>query len=119
MFFDPSHLAGQGSGAPKDTELYDTLGLTPDAGPDQIKKAYRKLAVQWHPDKNPDNKDEAEARFKVISEAYSVLSDEKKKKIYDQFGKKGLENSGVDMGGVSPFEVFEGIFGGGGIPAGG
>ena len=115
MFFDPSQLNGNRE---KDTELYDTLGIPSDSNPEQIKKAYRKLAVQWHPDKNPDNKEGAEEKFKVISEAYSVLSDEKKKKIYDQFGKKGLENSGVDMGGVSPFEMFEGIFGGGGIPAG-
>lgn len=62
---------------------YQTLGVEKNATPQQIKKAYRKLAMKWHPDKNPNNKSEAEAKFKQIGEAYSVLSDETKRKKYD------------------------------------
>lgn len=55
---------------------------------------YRKLALRWHPDKNPDNQDEATIRFREVSEAYEVLIDDKKRKIYDQYGKEGLLNGG-------------------------
>jgi len=64
-------------------DYYQTLGVDKNATPQQIKKAYRKLAMKWHPDKNPNNKSEAEAKFKEIGEAYSVLSDEAKRKKYD------------------------------------
>lgn len=80
-------------------DYYQVLGVDKNATPDQIKKAYRKLAMKWHPDKNPNNKEAAEQKFKEIGEAYSVLSDEQKRKNYDQFGsakpqQAGFENSG-------------------------
>src|SRR5579863_6002669 len=70
-------------GAQKD--YYGTLGVDRDAKPDQIRKAYRRLARKFHPDVNPGNKS-AEEKFKELSEAYEILSDEKKRKIYDQYG---------------------------------
>ncbi len=69
---------------------YKTLGVEKNATADQIKKAYRKLAVKFHPDKNPDDK-EAEAKFKKISEAYAVLSDAKKRQEYDTYGSAGFQ----------------------------
>ena len=72
---------------------YDILGLDKNANESEIKKAYKKMAVKWHPDKNPDNKDEAESKFKEISEAYHVLSDAEKKDIYDKYGEEGLKNN--------------------------
>lgn len=69
------------------------LGIARDADENAIKKAYRKLAIQWHPDKNPDNQKEAEEVFKKIGEAYAVLSDKEKKPIYDKYGKDGLNPS--------------------------
>merc|ERR1719411_1068065 len=69
--------------------FYKVLGVKKDATDNEIKKAYRKLAMKWHPDRNPKNKDAAEANFKKISAAYEVLSDEKKRKNYDQFGAEG------------------------------
>lgn len=71
-------------------EYYKTLGVEKTAAADEIKKAYRKLALKYHPDKNPDNK-EAEAKFKEINEAYAVLSDEKKRKEYDTYGSAGFQ----------------------------
>jgi DnaJ family protein B protein 6 len=73
---------------PKD--YYEMLDLTKAASEADIKKAYRKLALKWHPDKNPNNQKEAETRFKQISEAYEVLSDKSKRDIYDKYGKEGL-----------------------------
>eukprot|EP01156_Anaeramoeba_ignava_P006613 Anaeramoba_ignava/a3490_29.p1 GENE.a3490_29~~a3490_29.p1 ORF type:complete len:380 (-),score=38.50 a3490_29:90-1229(-) len=78
-------------------DYYSLLGISRDATQEEIKKAYRKMAVKYHPDKNPDNK-EAEEKFKEVSEAYSVLSDEKKKNLYDQYGEAGLKG-GPGMGG--------------------
>ena len=72
-------------------DYYEILGVDKNADDATIKKAYRKLAMQYHPDKNPDNK-EAEEKFKEASEAYEVLSDKEKRKIYDQYGHSGLEN---------------------------
>ena len=66
-------------------DYYQVLGVDKKASADEIKKAYRKLALKWHPDKNPNNK-AAEEKFKKISEAYAVLSDDKKRGEYDQFG---------------------------------
>ena len=66
-------------------DLYEVLGVSRNAGQDEIKKAYRKLAVQFHPDKNPGNK-EAEEKFKEIAEAYAILSDADKRARYDRYG---------------------------------
>ncbi|XP_037135386.1 dnaJ homolog subfamily B member 6b isoform X2 [Syngnathus acus] len=74
-------------------EYYQTLGVRKDATQADIKKAYRKQALKWHPDKNPDNKEEAEKRFKELAEAYEVLSDENKRNIYDKYGKQGLSSA--------------------------
>jgi len=71
-------------------DYYSTLNVQRGASVADIKKAYRKLALRWHPDKNPENKDESEKRFKEISEAYEVLSDETKRLTYDRYGKEGL-----------------------------
>nr|XP_031323972.1 LOW QUALITY PROTEIN: dnaJ homolog subfamily B member 6-like [Camelus dromedarius] len=68
---------------------------------EDIKKAYRKLALKWHPDKNPENKEEAERKFKQVAEAYEVLSDANKRDIYDRYGKEGLNGGG---GGGSHFD---------------
>ena len=75
------------------TDPYQVLGVSRDASNDEIKKAYRKLAKKYHPDSNPNDK-EAEKRFKEVTEAYNVLSDKEKKKLYDQFGHAGLDPNG-------------------------
>ncbi|XP_052662682.1 dnaJ homolog subfamily B member 6 isoform X2 [Harpia harpyja] len=75
-------------------DYYEVLGVQKHASAEDIKKAYRKLALKWHPDKNPDNKEEAERQFKQVAEAYEVLSDAKKRDIYDRYGKEGLINGG-------------------------
>lgn len=86
-------------------DFYQTLGVTKSSSPEEIKKAYRKLAMQYHPDKNQGNK-KAEEKFKEISEAYEVLSDAEKKKNYDMFGHAGINGNpfggGASQGG-NPF----------------
>lgn len=72
-------------------DYYKILQVDKSAKDEDLKKAYRKLAMKWHPDKNPNNKKEAEAKFKQISEAYEVLSDPQKRAIYDQYGEEGLK----------------------------
>ena len=69
------------------------LGVSRSADDSEIKKAYRKLAVQWHPDKNPDNQKAAEEVFKKVGEAYAVLSDKEKRAVFDKYGKEGLKPS--------------------------
>lgn len=120
---------------------YEVLGIKKTAGEVEIKKAYRKLALQWHPDKNPHNKTEAETNFKKIAEAYEVLIDKDKRHVYDHYGEDGLKNGAAgtsstrtrSSGGMhgnnnpfgpdfdpfsfgfhfrSPFDVFREFFGG-------
>jgi molecular chaperone DnaJ len=92
-------------------DYYETLGLQKGAPKEDIKKAYRKLAVQYHPDKNPGNKN-AEEKFKEATEAYEVLSDDQKRTAYDQFGFAGVEGMGGGGHNWSNFQGFEDIFGG-------
>ena len=74
-------------------DYYATLGVARDASADDLKKAYRKLAMQYHPDRNPGDK-EAEAQFKEVSEAYDVLKDDQKRAAYDRFGHAAFEQGG-------------------------
>ncbi len=96
-------------------DYYDTLGVQRSASPEEIKKAFRRLAMQYHPDRN--NEDGAEARFKEIGEAYEVLSDAEKRSAYDRYGHAGLQGfdfgrgfEGVDFGGFG--DIFDAFFGG-------
>ncbi|GHV94304.1 chaperone protein DnaJ [Spirochaetia bacterium] len=92
-------------------DYYEVLGVQKNASKDDIKKAYRKLAIQYHPDKNPGNK-EAEEKFKEATEAYEVLADDQKKAAYDQFGFAGVEGMGGGQQDYSQvFRGFEDIFG--------
>jgi len=98
---------------------YEILGVSRDADGDVIKKSYRKLAMKYHPDRNPDDT-EAEALFKEAAEAYEVLSDQQKRRIYDTYGHEGLKNSGYsgpgDAGDIFSHinEMFGDLFGFGG-----
>jgi len=94
----------------KETEYYTLLGCEPGCSEDDIKKGYRKMAIKYHPDKNPNNPEAAE-KFKEIAAAYEVLSDPKKKEIYDKLGKDGLKDGGQSH---SASDIFEHFFGGGG-----
>ncbi|MBL8463735.1 MAG: molecular chaperone DnaJ [Thauera sp.] len=103
-------------------DYYEVLGVNRDAGDDEIKKAYRKLAMKYHPDRNPDNK-EAEEKFKEAKEAYEMLSDPQKKAAYDRYGHAGVDPSmgagpgaqGFEGGFADAFgDIFGDLFGGGG-----
>jgi DnaJ-class molecular chaperone len=85
---------------------YDILGVSKDADEKEIAKQYKKMAVKWHPDKNLNNKEEAEEKFKEIAEAYEVLSDPKKRKLYDKHGKEGLKQEHH----IDPEELFKHMF---------
>jgi molecular chaperone DnaJ len=91
-------------------DYYELLGVNRSAGEDEIKKAYRKLALQHHPDRNPGDK-QAEEKFKEVSEAYSVLSDAQKRSQYDQFGHAAFGESGPFSGGFDFSGGFEDVFG--------
>ncbi|XP_067111228.1 dnaJ homolog subfamily B member 2 [Osmerus mordax] len=104
-------------------DYYGVLGVTRSASPEDIKKAYRKQALRWHPDKNPDNKEEAERKFKELAEAYEVLSDKGKRDSYDNFGTNRPQTGSCGSPGPedfqgftftfrSPEEVFREFFGG-------
>jgi molecular chaperone DnaJ len=99
-------------------DFYELLQISKGADKSAIKKAYRKMAMKYHPDKNPNDK-KAEERFKAINEAYQVLSDDEKRAIYDRYGKQGLEGHGQSsgFGGFGGFDdlgsIFEEMFGGG------
>src|SRR5471030_33414 len=96
-------------------DYYEVLGLSRGAAAEEVKKAYRKLAVQYHPDKNPGDK-KSEENFKELSVAYEVLSDPQKKQMYDQFGHAGVNGgpggfnfSGAGAGSIN--DIFGDIFG--------
>ena len=95
-------------------DYYEVLGVAKSASPDEIKKAYRKIALKYHPDKNPDD-DSASEKFKEAAEAYQILSDPDKKSRYDQFGHAGMNGGGFSGGGMSMDDIFSqfgDIFGG-------
>ena len=101
-------------------DYYEVLGLNRDASDEEVKKAYRKLAMKFHPDRNPDNP-KAEEQFKEAKEAYEILSDGEKRSAYDQFGHAGVDpqaGAGAGFGGMGGFadafgDIFGDIFGGG------
>ena len=90
-----------------ENDYYKILGIKKDATDGEIKKAYRKLALKWHPDKNPNNREEAEEKFKKINEAYSVLSDKNKRRQYDKGG-----DFSFDFGSFNADDIFKDFFGG-------
>jgi molecular chaperone DnaJ len=93
-------------------DFYEVLGVERTASVEEIKSSYRKAALKWHPDRNPENKHEAEGKFRECTEAYSVLSDQEKRQVYDTYGHAGLSNAGggVDFNGTV-FQDFHDIFG--------
>lgn len=108
-------------------DYYEVLGISRSASKDEIKKAYRKLAMKYHPDKNPGDR-EAEEHFKEVNEAYEVLSNDDKRRRYDQFGHAGVGSSASSQGGAygggagdfgDIFSAFNDMFGGGARPSGG
>lgn len=108
-------------------DYYEVLGVNKNASQDEIKKAYRELSKKYHPDLNPDNKEEATEKFREVSEAYEVLKDDKKRQMYDNYGQAAFENGGAagaggfegfntggfNFGGFDFSDIFESAFGGG------
>ncbi|KAF8525953.1 hypothetical protein BU17DRAFT_83457 [Hysterangium stoloniferum] len=100
-------------------DYYAILGVPKDADEDALKRAYKKMALKWHPDRNPSNTEEASKQFKEVSEAFEVLTDGNKRAVYDQFGEEGLKGGGLPPGagaGAGPGGFPGGGFGG--FPAG-
>ncbi len=94
-------------------DYYEVLGISRDASDQELATAYRKLAIKYHPDSNPDDED-ATTRFKEAAEAYEVLNDREKRALYDQYGHAGVEGAGQQFSGAEDiFEAFGDIFGGG------
>ena len=91
-------------------DYYEVLGVKKDATKDEIRKAYKKLALRWHPDKNPDNKKEAEEKFKEIAEAYSVLSDPDKRREYDNRDSPNFQGFEFNTTNFDPFSMFNDFF---------
>src|SRR5438874_7845799 len=95
-------------------DYYEVLGVEHNVSEEEIKRAYRKLAVKFHPDKNPGDP-HAEEKFKELGEAYDVLMDADKRAAYDRFGHAAFEQGGGFRGGFhDPFDIFREVFGGGG-----
>src|ERR671918_497452 len=104
----------------KKRDYYEVLGVARGASEAEVKRSYRKLAVQFHPDKNPDDP-HAEEKFKELGEAYDVLMDPDKRAAYDRFGHAAFaQGGGAGFGGGfhDPFEIFREVFGGGGFGGG-
>jgi molecular chaperone DnaJ len=104
--------------ATKKRDYYEVLGVGRNASEEEVKRAYRKLAVKFHPDKNPDDP-HAEEKFKELGEAYDVLMDSDKRAAYDRFGHAAFAPGGAGFGGFhDPFDIFREVFGGGGFGGG-
>lgn len=108
------------SGSSENVDYYEVLGVPRSATDAEIKRAYRKVAMKWHPDKNPDNQEEAARMFQLVGEAYDVLSDKERRAVYDQYGYEGLRDGVADgAGGMrggytykqNGQEIFESFFG--------
>ncbi|KAI7851941.1 hypothetical protein BDC45DRAFT_466702 [Circinella umbellata] len=100
-------------------DYYAILGVAKNADDDTIKKAYRKQALKWHPDRNKDKAEEAKKKFQEVGEAFEVLSDKNKRTIYDQYGEEGLKGGAPPPGAGGAEGGFPGGFGAGGFPGGG
>merc|ERR1740117_2023936 len=110
VFFCVLALSGSVADAEEQDKFYKVLGVNHDASAQEIKKAFRKLSLKWHPDKNKGN-EEAKAKFNEITEAYEILSNEEKRQLYDMGGEEGLTKQNQPS---SPFDMFFGGGGGGG-----